>query len=255
MSPHTRTAPHQPQHPSQIHQQHGPHNAAPNGYWHYNQNHVWEYSPWVSEQYYHYEYDVDVHYHYYQDNHFYWSYDPYYHYYPDYWDTYVYVVPPTESAPVPTYSGPKLDVSDLESLVEAKWAVDQMRADLNKIAPEDRGNDDYRFAVMDVLNSYHYLIKLVYEYASEHGRKYANRTGDHRDPVYQKAVRALWDASLEVLAKYEFEFPYDTAMRGDSVTVLYSSLSKTDIIEKNHWAKRNDFYADLYSRIGMEVPI
>lgn len=196
-----------------------------------------------------------MNYFYHRDHHFYWHNHSFYHdfaYYPSHWHTYVVVVPPSESNPRPVYEGPTLDVSRVDKLKQSKWAIDRLVDELELVPEIQRNTDDYRFRVKQILDDYHYLIYAVYDHASRFGALHAEQTGPHRDPVYAKTVKDIWEASLKLLGDYEAEFPFDTAMRADSVTVLYSNLAEKSMVTE--FAADNPEYQEIFGLIGSEIP-
>lgn len=166
----------------------------------------------------------------------------------------IHVIDKSQNNPRPVYQGPTLDVSRVDKLKESKWAIDQLAYELDEVSAEERDTDDYRFRVKQIVDNYLYLIYATYEFASSQGPRHAKRKGPHHNSVYQQTVQNIWQASLRLLMEYETEFPYDTAMRADSVTVLYSNLAEMKLMTKRRWAKRNPLYVDLFDQIGRGIP-
>ena len=174
-----------------------------------------------------------------------------YHCRPDYWDTYVVVVPPTQYDPMPRYEGPKIVLNEVGDLLKHKEGVDRLRYDLMAYSVKDRDSDDYRFRMKDVIDSYHYLIYQVFEQVAGNESRNAWSRQYHDDPVYQQVVESLWDESLALLETYEAEFPDDSSMRGDSVDVLHWNLQQSRLVRD--FGGGNSFYRNLVASIGQEV--
>lgn len=152
------------------------------------------------------------------------------------------IVPPSQYDPVPRYEGPQLALRSVGDLNRQKKEVDRLRYELYEVPTQERDSDSYRFRVKDVLDNYHYLINQVYQQATGYeGRE------------YQEVVESIWEESLALLNFYEAEAPYDSSMRADSVTVLYSNLRDTELLRRWDSQRENPFYKELFDRIGRQI--
>lgn len=158
------------------------------------------------------------------------------YYCPPIWHRPVVVIPPSEYDSGWRYEGPQLALRSVGDLNRQKKEIDRLRYELYEVSTQERDNDLYRFRVKNVIDSYHYIILQAYHQATGYeGRE------------YQEVVESIWEESLALLNFYEAEASYDSSMRADSVTVLYSNLRNTDL------AWRDSFYKGLLDRIGKQI--
>ncbi|OVE81170.1 hypothetical protein BVY03_04590 [bacterium K02(2017)] len=233
------------------------HNGLPKGHWRYHRRTGWGYQPWRANHHHFHHYNRNPNFQYHRDHHFYWhnhAHGHHFRHYPTFWSTHVVVIPPSETVQKPRYEGPVLDVSRLDKLKQSKWAIDRLAADLDQVPADERNTDAFRFQVKQILDNYHYLIDAVYDHASKFGPRHAKDTGPHHNPIYKQTVKDIWANSMQVLREYEAEFPFDSAMREDSVTVLYSNLAEKKILTQERWAAVNPDYVRLFNKVGDQIP-
>jgi len=181
---------------------------------------------------------------------YYWGHRASIRFYPPirWWTSPVVIVAPTHSHPHYSYEGPDMNVDSIKSLSEAKHAVDQLKYDLHSL--DTRNVDDARkFTLMaqDVIDSYHYILYQVFDYASEH------KKGVVQDEYYQEIVKDIWRSSLDVLNTFESKFPGDSWLRFETVNSLHRALNGTKVVDNERWADRNPFYRNLTRRISHET--